>query len=94
LNKVKVAGYEIDIELFEKLTPLTLARFVKKSSHPTVDEEGKRRYDWLWFQDYNKEKNRYTPMWDRQRNPEDAGEGYENTNRFNDADKPMDGPLP
>ena len=37
---------------------------VRESSFPTIDEEGKRRYDWLTWQEYNRDRQRKTKLWE------------------------------
>jgi len=65
-------------------------------SAPVTSPPGKRTYrrnfDWITMNDFNKGQQE-TPFWDRQQMPEEAGEGYNMGNRFNDADKVMDGPV-
>ena len=52
----------------------------------TTSPERQRPYDWINVEDRNKNKQK-TKRWDRQTMPDDSNGGYDQTNRFNDADK-------
>lgn len=52
----------------------------------------KRRFDWITRRDYNRDEQE-TPFWDREQQPEESAGGYDMTNRFQDSDKAMPGPI-
>ena len=52
----------------------------------------KTRHDYLSADDLARDQQK-TPRWDRQQMPENSGDGYNMSNRFQDSDKAIDGPL-
>ena len=55
-------------------------------------QKPKVRWDFLSTEERNRDQQR-TRRWDNQQMPENAGYGYNMSNRFQDSDKAIDGPL-